>query len=663
MVVVRRKNRLFSVALTAAVACSLGVAPARAQDAPHALEAVNVAEPTSGRCFDELGPGEAKRTFIIRGADGQWLSGTRLDLVGRNAYNTQTAHTDDTGKASFIIRPGTYRYEIYAEPGDDKPRWVGDWFQVVESECIVTALRTQDAPTVLYRWPAVKVYPGEVASVMPHEENTVGTRFEKVGATPEWASVYSDGTVDIRPPVGTAPGRYEVRIQPTALPEATAVVHVLPAPSAAQRSRLYYPSAFVRPGQTAKSLDPRLSVQKSAHEFVNQPIPAGTRFSTSFPGAQIDAKTGVVALKAAADEAPGTKLEIPVTATMPDESTIQSTLSFEVIPPLLAEVHAPRYDAVRVAPGGRFIAAPQVAQSLPEGTEFTWRSADNPGLEGWIASVDVRSGVLEAIVPATIRQDTEAVVRVSYSDGSASKLRVPVQVVEHLSEEELAKHKLHYPAQVVEPGTSVTVAPIGEPVYGTSYSVENDGGVRLSVDKVSGTVTATIPSDAPPEGIYTSTIRAIFPGGSQLIALKLTADSLAHNHNVDYLAQEGLARPKQRPKQARFALPKSYDSGVASVQVDAVSGEVRAAVPSDAQVAEITVPVVVTWDDGSQRIVNVQVVPKRNKSKLELLWEQLWWLAPVLLAAQGLGVLAYWIWETNKDTPGFQVMTHALRGA
>ena len=131
----------------------------------------------------------------------------------------------------------------------------------------------------------------------------------------------------------------------------------------------------------------------------------------------------------------------------------------------------------------------------------------------------------------------------------------------------------------------------------------------------------------------------------------------------DYAVQEGFAKPKDQFSGVHYGLPKSYKNQDANVDINPETGEVRATVPRSQKPKEINVPVVVTWEDGSQQLVDLHVVPKQTATQKELNWERVWWIVPFMIAAEGLGVLLFWLWDSNKHVPPFNAVTHALKNA
>lgn len=659
-------NSGLAVATAASITlASAGVAPIYAhaqQESAEVIEEVAV-DSSDSLGFEELPEGKAKRSYLFLDTDGSPLGNTEVRFVSQDGKASHTARTNENGAIAFIVDPGTYRYQIYGGSDPEKPRFVSGWVTVKEDTFIITSLKLPAEQTIFYTWPRIDLKPGERTVVIPNEDNETGTEFEKIGGTPEWVTVYRDGTVEVAPPETTKSGVYTVKIRASNAPDFAVRIELQEAASGADRYAFSYPTSYVRPGSVGSSFKPSLTLRKDGYDFVNQPVPPGTKFETSYPEATIDERTGEVKYAASRGTKVGETVKIPVTVTMPDGSRLKTMAVFEVVPPLLKTVTDMSYDKARVAPGGKFVADLNTQGPLPVGTEFRWDAKKNKDLRGWNVAVDSATGTVEAVVPEGVEEDYNLRILATYTDGSSEYVTLPVHIVDQLSPEELEAHKLRYPQQIVTPGKAFTVEPEGDPVYGSVFSIENDGGIPITIDRATGRVTAKIPADTGADSTYTAKLRVDFPGGHQVIELKATANSLARKNSVDYAVQEGFAKPKGQFAGARYGLPKSYKSQDANVEINPETGEVRATVPRSQKPKEINVPVVVTWEDGSQQLVDLHVVPKQTATKKELTWERVWWIVPFMIAAEGLGVLLFWLWDNNKHTAPFSTVTNALKNA
>ncbi len=667
--IVRRgkcKTGLAVATATSIMLASAGSAPtyARAeQDSPGVIDEVAV-DTSNSLGFEELPEGKAKRSYLFLDTDGSPLQDTEVRFVSQDGKTSHVARTNENGAVAFIVDPGSYRYQIYGGKDPEKPRFVSGWITVKEDTFIITSLKLPAEQTIFYTWPKIDLKPGEHKVVMPNEENETSTEFEKIGGTPEWVTVYRDGTVEVTPLETTKAGVYTVKIRASNAPDFAVRIELQESASGADRYAFKYPTSYVRPGSVGSSITPSLTLRKDGYDFINQPVPRGTMFETSYPEATIDKNTGEVKYVASRGTKVGETVKIPVTVTMPDGSQLKTDAAFEVIPPLLKTVTDISYDDARVAPGGKFVADLNSREPLPVGTEFRWDARKNADLRGWNVAVDSATGVVEAVVPESV-EDKEYNLHIlaSYTDGSREYVTLPVHIVNQLSPEELEAHKLRYAQQIVTPGKAFTAEPEGDPVYGSVFSIENDGGIPITIDRATGRVTAKIPADTEADSTYTSKLRVDFPGGHQIIELKATANSLARKNTVDYAVQEGFAKPKDQFSGVHYGLPKSYKNQDANVDINPETGEVRATVPRSQKPKKINVPVVVTWEDGSQQLVDLHVVPKQTATQKELNWERVWWIVPFMIAAEGLGVLLFWLWDSNKHVPPFNAVTHALKNA
>lgn len=659
------KTGLAVATATSIMFASVGVSPMRAHAQHLDSEAIaeHAVDTSDSLGFEELPAGKAKRSYLFLDTDGSPLANTEVRFVSQDGKISYAERTNENGAVAFIVDPGSYRYQIYGGREAEKPRFVSQWITVKEDTFIITSLKLPAEQTIFYTWPKIDLKPGERKVVMPNEENETGTEFEKIGGTPEWVTVYRDGTVEVAPLETTKSGVYTVRIRASNAPDFAVRIELQDVATGADRYAFKYPTSYIRPGSVGSSFKPSLTLRKDGYDFVNQPVPPGTTFVTSSPEATIDKSTGEIKYIASRNAKVGETVKIPVAVTMPDGSRLKTEAAFEVIPPLIKTVTDISYGEARVAPGGKFVANLNVKGDLPVGTEFRWDARKNKDLRGWNVAVDSATGTVEAVVPEGVEEDYSLRILASYTDGSSEYVTLPVHIVDQLGPEELEAHKLRYTQQIVTPGKAFTAEPAGDPVYGSVFSIENDGGISITIDRATGRVTAKIPAGTKADSTYTAKLRVDFPGGHQIIELKATANSMARKSSVDYAVQEGFAKPKDKYSGVRYGLPKSYKNQDAKVEINPETGEVRATVPRGQKAKEINVPVVATWEDGSQQLVDLHVVPKQTATQKELTWERVWWLVPFMIAAEGFGILLFWVWDSNKHVAPFNVLTNALKNA
>ena len=459
-------------------------------------------------------------------------------------------------------------------------------------------------PAVDFTWDAVTVAPGGVVKTRPKENVAAGITFgqpvvQRSGFTingADWATVDAAGTVVIAPPEVVTPGKYLIEVPNSTAGTGTVAVTVTKPASLASLYKVSYAPRIVRAGGSAVSAAP--IARRGAYDW--QPLPAGTKFKvegTSNATADVD---GRVTFSAPRGAKIGEILPVDVFVTFPDDSTQTVRVPFEVAAASMSQVTAPRYETgVLVGPGQSTELKIANPTSLPAHTEFALLPGD---LQAWSASVDATTGTLRMTAPTGTAKPVVVPVEARYPDGSTQTIEAYVGVA--AAQAPAKRDAPKFPVSVVKVGKTAMSTPTGKVPAGTEFTLADDAGLRVSVDKHTGKVRVEIPDNAPVDASYTVQVRVQYPDGSvTLMPVTVLTNSQARE-------QETATAP-MAPKGTTYGLAGDFSAPGWSININAVTGEITARVDSSvAEHASIEVPRVVTYSDGSQRTQRVVLYAK-----------------------------------------------------
>lgn len=459
-------------------------------------------------------------------------------------------------------------------------------------------------PAVDFTWDAVTVAPGGVVKTRPKENVAAGITFgepvvQRSGFTingADWATVDAAGTVVIAPPEVVTPGKYLVEVPNSTEGTGTVAVTVTKPASLASLYKVSYAPRIVRAGGSAVSAAP--IARRGAYDW--QPLPAGTKFKvegTSNATADVD---GRVTFSAPRGAKIGEILPVDVVVTFPDDSTQTVRVPFEVAAASMSQVTASRYETgVLVGPGQSTELKIANPTSLPSHTEFALLPGD---LQAWSASVDATTGTLRMTAPTGTAKPVVVPVEARYPDGSTQTIEAYVGVA--AAQAPAKRDAPKFPVSVVKVGKTAMSTPTGKVPAGTEFTLADDAGLRVSVDKHTGKVRVDIPDNAPVDASYTVQVRVQYPDGSvTLMPVTVLTNSQARE-------QETATAP-MAPKGTTYGLAGDFSAPGWSININAVTGEITARVDSSvAEHASIEVPRVVTYPDGSQRTQRVVLYAK-----------------------------------------------------
>ena len=483
-----------------------------------------------------------------------------------------------------------------------------------------------------------------------------GTRFDAPDATalnsifpdatpaPDWVTVNPDGSVTANPPKDTKPGVYQVPVRAN-YPDGSSEIVFVPVEVTKRTpdAEKYGPTYGSTPTSVAQ--DSRGSVTDPSFDDPNttdvqERVPAGTTFA---PGAdapdwvEVDPQTGMLTLRPNAEVPVGT-YEVPVTVTYPDGSTDTITAPVVVTEKVLtqAEANVPAYpQATEVSQRGETTIPvtfdrPRTSEKeeMPQGTTFAKGTGDN--VPEW-ATVDPATGTITAKPGADVPAgDYTVPVVVTYPDGTTETVNVPVHVNQYVTDAE--KNQAAYPPEptVVGKDAPVTIpAPTlvdGSPLpEGSTFGPGDNVPGWVTVDPATGKITVK-PGANVPAGDTTIPVVVTYPDGStQTINATVTvlpaADASqplypSSTTTVPAGSEATIAAPsfddpttdgiEKAPEGTTFA-KGTGDNVPEWATVDPNTGEITVKPGADVPAGEYTVPVDVTYPDGSTDTVNIPV--------------------------------------------------------
>ncbi|PAT11205.1 hypothetical protein CKJ80_03380 [Corynebacterium hadale] len=459
-----------------------------------------------------------------------------------------------------------------------------------------------------FEWDEFTVAAGAENAVDPVRSERSAVVTAEAGA-PDWVTVFRGGQVYASPSRDVAPGEYPVKVRTSNGETDTIHVRVVEAANDAERYTPTYAVAYARAGGSVQSLPPRATFTVRSSEFDNQPLPEGTRFEVEGDGVSVD-RLGAITYAPPLDAQVGKAKLVPVKVVYPDGSSEGTVARFEVLKARDAELYTPAYQAERAAGAGETATVAQTARDLPAETEFSLEPAAN--LHGWDVRVDARTGRVEATAPET-PADLDVNVHVSYADGSEET--VPVHVAARRTASMAQATELRYDDAYAAADGTITIAPCGTLPEGVAFAAAGATPVQLDVEPSTGVITAKLPDDAPADTSYTLGVRAAFPDGSATqLSATVTTDSQARHADVRWPsvavpvgADAVTAQVTGAPAGTTFALAAEYSGSPWPSSVDPTTGALTVAAPKGANAGDgAEVPVVVTFPDGSQRLVAVR---------------------------------------------------------
>lgn len=371
---------------------------------------------------------------------------------------------------------------------------------------------------------------------------------------------------------------------------------IAPNEPSADSHKLEWPSQPVRAGRTTTAaLDSKLVAA----------LPSGTTFTSDYPGATVD-DDGRVTFTPGVDAPTGATL-VPVKATFADGSAKEYTVRFDVAEAYLSDRFEPTY------PKGKGAVADQIAvidlargPQLPDSTRFLLQEGD---LKGWKVAVDRLTGRISALAPANA-EPIAPTIWVSYGDGSDDYITVPIGVLDEAKAE--SKAEITFDITPAKAGESTVVKPAGAVPAGATFEIASGStGIVRSINPATGEMIVDLPVDAQAGSTYAVTYRVHFADGSskdETVSIPVRSQASEQTVGIPAVdvtpggrATSGLATA---PEDTAFALADTFAVDGWQATVDASTGRVAVSAPANATSGtSVTIPVVATFTDGSQKLV------------------------------------------------------------
>ena len=197
------------------------------------------------------------------------------------------------------------------------------------------------------------------------------------------------------------------------------------------------------PGYEDGSGKPGSDVKIDAPKFTDKDgndtkAPEGTKFTPgdNVPnGVTIDENTGEITVTIPEDATPGSKIEVPVVVTYPDgtKDNVDVTVTVEQPDAKDNEKFEPAYEGKLVVPGQETKSVPSFTDKdgkgvdVPEGSKFS--IGDYKAPEGYVVTIDENTGEITVTFPdgSKLNKDTveefDVPVTVTYKDGSTDEVK------------------------------------------------------------------------------------------------------------------------------------------------------------------------------------------------------------------------------------------------
>ena len=366
--------------------------------------------------------------------------------------------------------------------------------------------------------------------------------------------------------------------------------------------------------------------------------PEGTTFGpgeNAPDGVTIDENTGEITVTIPEDAKPGDKITVPVEVTYPDGSKDNVDVTVTVEEPdapeqpdtKQADELEPKYTDGAGQPGTTApVDAPTFTNKdgdtvmVPEGTKF---ATEKDGVEV------AEDGSLKVQIPADAKPGDKITVpvTVTYPDGSTDKVDVTVTVTDPDSKPEWGDGE-------GEPGDKVTVPNTGGDVpEGSTTEVEGPG--KAEIDE-NGNLVVDIDKDAKPGDKIVIVVKdkdGNKIGDSTVTVTEPSKPDTEQKDEFEPGYEDGSGKPGEDVKvpapefKDKDGNPTEAPDGTTftpgddapdGVKVDENTGEITVPIPEDAKPGDkITVPVEVTYPDGSKDNVDVTVTVEKPDAPAE----------------------------------------------
>lgn len=487
----------------------------------------------------------------------------------------------------------------------------------------------------IYEWAPIIVKAGNTATGEPAREPNEPVVITADADAPEWVTVNQDGRIDVNPPRNTEPGTYSFGVTTATGERDTITVEVTALDADDKRVEMEYNDDYLRAGETASNQPPRADITRDGVEYAKQPMLKGTKFALANPDVKpynesVDPDTGVVTVTAPIDQVADAPIEVEILVTYPDGTTATVVATFYADPAPLNQTNQPVYEQGKGAQPGRTVSVKQIAD-LPDETELSLADP-TADFKGWDIRVNLETGEILATAPEENPQPIDIPIRATYTDGTIDQEgrqhgETTMVHIEALTGTTLADtvEGSNYSQPVYDADGNILIYPTGSLPEGATFEVDGLTALPVEVDPETGAIKIVVPADAPANAPFDVPIKLVLPDGStQEIVVPVATRSDASGQVVSWapikLTEGGepvTVAPTTAPEGVTFALAASFDAPGWQVLVDERTGAVTASHPSSgADTLATLIPVVVTFPDGSQRIMDVPATVVRGEAAL-----------------------------------------------
>lgn len=512
--------------------------------------------------------------------------------AGENAPNWATVAEDGTVtvKPSREVKPGDYTVPVVVSYPDESK---GD--TVVNVHVKVTHTNELHDP----QFGETTVEQEGAATIAAPEGLPESAKVTAGEGAPEWVTVNEDGSIEAKPTLETEVKDYTVPVVVTyddgSTDEATAKVTVTKKPD----NQIYSPefgSITVQANRSAKT--PAI-----------EGLPENTEFALADGApdwATIDGK-GVLQLNPGG-EVDAKDYTVPVTVTYPDGTTDKAELKVTVTERAINELHDPTYKPIEVKQEETATVA------APEGSNADAEYSLGAGAPSWVTLN--KDGSLEARPGLDVKPGEYKIpVTVIYGDDSADRTTAVVTVtVKHANE----IHDPTYSDVTVKQGDEVTAPAPTDVAEGATFE-KGEGAPEWVTVNADGTVTAKPGTDVEAKE-YTVPVKVSYKDGSgddTTVNVTVTVKPANEIHDPsfeDVSVKPGETVTSKVPGDTGEGAKFTAGEGAPEWATVNPDGTVTLKPGKDVKPGDYTVPVVVTYPDGSTSTVELKVnVEKQEK--------------------------------------------------
>lgn len=511
--------------------------------------------------------------------------------AGDGAPAWATVNTDGTVtvKPGLEIKPGDYTVPVvinYPDQSSDK------------TELKVTVTKKPDNEIHDPKYTDVTVKQQDTETVEPPKDIAEGAKFAAGEGAPTWAKVADDGTVTVNPGLDVEPGKYTVPVKVTY-------------PDNSGDDTTVNVTVTVKPKNEIH--DPKYTgatkVEQESNATVAAPEGAaeGTQYAAGegAPAWATVNEDGTITVKPNLQVAPG-DYQIPVVATYTDGSTDDVTATVTVTKKPDNEIYSPGFGSITVQ-ANRSAKTPAI-EGLPEGTKFALAE----GAPEW-ASIDDKGAVQLNPGGEVDAKDYTVPVTITYPDGTIDNAELKVTVTERAINE--LHDPTYKPIEVKQEETATVAAPEGS-TADAEYSLGAGAPNWVTLNK-DGSIEARPGLDVEP-GDYQIPVTVIYGDDSAdrtTAVVTVTVKPANEIHDPTYsdvTVKQGDEVTAPAPTDVAEGATFEAGEGVPSWITVNPDGTVTAKPGTDVEAKEYTVPVKVSYNDGSgdDTTVNVTVTVK-----------------------------------------------------